>query len=118
MRTPRVLLKGCHDGALLLPRDVWEALAAACSKPFPKLAEVGVRPFPVGAALALFAFLRGGRQRLQRGQVCWLTPLVEAWPEVFTETRLRQLCQFLRRSGGFAVLGPDEDEWPRGSSAN
>jgi hypothetical protein len=118
MRMSQVLLKGCNEGRLLLPRDVWETLAVAFSKPFPRVAELGGRPFPAGAALALFAFLRDGWGMLRRGEVCWLTPLTEAWPEVVTEAWLGELCHFLRHCGGFAVLDPDDEEWPPGFSAN
>jgi hypothetical protein len=108
MHTTQVLLKG-RQGGLLLPCGVWEALAAAFAQPFPKVAEVGGQPFPTGAALAMFAYLRDGLERLQRGEVCWLTSLTERWPEVLSQTGLRDLCAFLRSCGGFAVLDPDED---------
>jgi hypothetical protein len=118
MPTTQVLLKGCHEGRLLLPRPAWEALAAAFAKPFPKVAEVGSQPFPVGAALGMFAFLQDGWERLRRGEVCWVTPLAAAWPEVLTEARLGELCHFLRRCGGFAVLDHDDEGWPRPFSTN
>jgi hypothetical protein len=101
MRATQVLLKGRNGRELLLPRCAWEALTAAFSTPFPKVSEIGSGPFPVGAALAMFAFLRSDWEEL--------TPLAAAWPGVFTGPGLRELRSFLRHCGGFAVLDPDQE---------
>jgi hypothetical protein len=102
MRATHVLLRGQNGEELLLPRYAWEALAAAFTKLFPKVAEIGSGPFPAGAALAMFAVLRNDWEEP--------TPLAEAWPDVFTGPRLQELCGFLRHCGGFVVLDTDEDE--------